>query len=184
MFMAILKYTSHHLRKWKCLSTSEQALNESKTCIWLRRAVAVARATRKYGVPLRLRRFHYMRDLIRCNLAGTIDGNERLVYYAMRRYFSRRLVTIHRRKNGERFSFTCRIKERMSASLSATVRFRFVHREHRATECNGRKFLVCKKYSTTRKFKVSFSFFFPFLSPLPFRAWLSVNCSAKDGRRW
>lgn len=67
-------------------------------------AVAAARisAARKYGVSLRHRRFHYTRDLIRRNLAGTIDGNDRLVHYAIRWYFSRRPVTTRRRRNGER----------------------------------------------------------------------------------
>lgn len=68
-------------------------------------AVAAARisAARKYSVSLRLRhrRFHYTRDLIRRNLAGTIDGNDRLAHYATRWYFSRRPVTTRRRRNGE-----------------------------------------------------------------------------------
>lgn len=74
-------------------------------------AVAAARisAAKKYGISLRHRRFHYTRDLIRRNLAGTIDGNDRLAHYATRWYFSRRPVTIRRRGNGERLDFRIKL---------------------------------------------------------------------------
>lgn len=175
------------------LSESESAFlhwNSSgyqRPCIWLRRTVAVARppTARKYGVSLRLRRFHYMRDLIRRNLAGTIDGNERLVYYAIRRYFSRRLVTIPRRndtKNGERLALRVELK---NGCLFLPTLFAFVHSSRtlsHAAKCNEQcKYLVYKRYILLSSSRFHFSFttkYFFFVYNL------SVNSTPNNERQW
>jgi len=106
-----------------------------------------------------------MRDLIRCNLAGTIDGNERLVYYAIRRYFSCRPVTIRRHKNGERLALHA---EKTDVCTGAICFRSFFANIERCNEQN--KSFVYKRCFATSKFKIlffcSFSDYFFFVRDL------------------